>query len=517
MPHEPDKMMEELLRALVRKRRDGSGAAPELHSATRRLLHSEIARVQKRQGGSSATWWRCFPTLWARVAVATAILAVLGVGSWWMGSGRKRDPMQMAKAAPDQAFKQFSPAAAQSVSERLREKESKARPSNLSEDAMQQQTELRMNPSALAGIPADRYGAALGAPGTEPGLSGAVRAKVREVPVQGVVDGVGHNEAANRSFRFTDALALADQTDFAVSSTSSPARGFAKAPASARLAPSTIAGLDEKTYGLNMPATSPAQAARFLTPNDREKADLDRVASSTWAPAQFTATPQSPAPNSPRNSPGPDAPSLAFSTPSPPPAAPGQPSLPTVLGRLDAAEGLAASVAKPVVFVRIPAAGGTAGSAGSRGLLSVLAEIAFEREGDAVSLREKDGSVYTGQVVRGTEFAFEDESIISLGAERNGAIRTRRQIAPAPGNTNQVFFRVSGTNRVLREFVVFDGQISGRQLTESGARRATTTRVRQNSVNLAQETSQRTLRRLHGTAKVGTNRFEVEAEEVHTR
>jgi hypothetical protein len=65
--------------------------------------------------------------------------------------------------------------------------------------------------------------------------------------------------------------------------------------------------------------------------------------------------------------------------------------------------------------------------------------------------------------------------------------------------------------------VVFDGQISGRQLTESGARRATTTRVRQNSVNLAQETSQRTLRRLHGTAKVGTNRFEVEAEEVHTR
>src|SRR6185295_13999518 len=102
MPHEPDKTMEELLRALARRRRDSSGPEPGLHPATRRLLHSEVARAQK-QGRGSVTWWSCLPVWWGRFAGIAVVLTVLSVGGWLMWSANQREPMRMAKVAQEKA------------------------------------------------------------------------------------------------------------------------------------------------------------------------------------------------------------------------------------------------------------------------------------------------------------------------------------------------------------------------------------------------------------------------------
>lgn len=48
---EPERRIEKLLRTYARKRREEAGATPELHPATRRLLHGEVARRAARQAG----------------------------------------------------------------------------------------------------------------------------------------------------------------------------------------------------------------------------------------------------------------------------------------------------------------------------------------------------------------------------------------------------------------------------------------------------------------------------------
>jgi hypothetical protein len=73
-----ERPIEKLLRRYAKKRRDESGAAPELHPATRRLLQGEVARQYPparpvRPGGFLAV-------LQARWVYAAACLIVVGVG-----------------------------------------------------------------------------------------------------------------------------------------------------------------------------------------------------------------------------------------------------------------------------------------------------------------------------------------------------------------------------------------------------------------------------------------------------
>ena len=84
MPDEPNRNIDEQLRAWARKRREDAGAPLELHAATRKLLQDEVARTFSRKpttsSAATAGWWRM---LWPRFALAgsicVALVAIVGI------------------------------------------------------------------------------------------------------------------------------------------------------------------------------------------------------------------------------------------------------------------------------------------------------------------------------------------------------------------------------------------------------------------------------------------------------
>ncbi|HYV26865.1 MAG TPA: hypothetical protein VFA77_04995 [Candidatus Eisenbacteria bacterium] len=98
MPLEPDNQIDKLLKAYAKKRRDRMGAPLDVPPATRKLLQDEVARTFPRRSSAAESWLASLKMFWPRVAFATSILLVLGVGSWsLLKSNREATPMKMSK------------------------------------------------------------------------------------------------------------------------------------------------------------------------------------------------------------------------------------------------------------------------------------------------------------------------------------------------------------------------------------------------------------------------------------
>jgi hypothetical protein len=80
MPAEPDNKMDDLLKSYARKRRDEAGAPLEVHPATRRLLHGEIARLRSGAWQKPRRWFSSLRVYWPQLTAAAAVLLVCGVG-----------------------------------------------------------------------------------------------------------------------------------------------------------------------------------------------------------------------------------------------------------------------------------------------------------------------------------------------------------------------------------------------------------------------------------------------------
>lgn len=91
MSNEPERSLDELLKAYAQKRRAEPGAPPEMPSATRRLLQAEVNRTFRKQGESSS-WFAELSGLWRRLAWGGSILAVLVVGSLILFRPQKVSP-----------------------------------------------------------------------------------------------------------------------------------------------------------------------------------------------------------------------------------------------------------------------------------------------------------------------------------------------------------------------------------------------------------------------------------------
>src|SRR5688572_22742108 len=74
-----ERPIEKLLRRYAKKRRDESGAPPELHPATRRMLQGEVARqFPKPHPAESAGFWAILRARWV---YAAACMVVVGVAT----------------------------------------------------------------------------------------------------------------------------------------------------------------------------------------------------------------------------------------------------------------------------------------------------------------------------------------------------------------------------------------------------------------------------------------------------
>ncbi len=74
MADEPNKRMDETLKAYAGQRRQQAGAPFELHPATRQILRGEVARTYKQ--ASRGSWVQRMLAVWPRVAFATACVAI---------------------------------------------------------------------------------------------------------------------------------------------------------------------------------------------------------------------------------------------------------------------------------------------------------------------------------------------------------------------------------------------------------------------------------------------------------
>jgi hypothetical protein len=97
MPEQPDKPIEEQLKAWARKRRQEAGAPPELHPATRRMLQEEVARTFARKpsepAAAPAVGFRVF---WPRLALigSLCMVAVILAGILLPRLGRTKSKAQ---------------------------------------------------------------------------------------------------------------------------------------------------------------------------------------------------------------------------------------------------------------------------------------------------------------------------------------------------------------------------------------------------------------------------------------
>ena len=74
MADEPNKRIDEMLKAYADKRRQDPAASVELHPATRQMLQAEVARTYRQ--GVRASFVQKVLILWPRVAFAAACLIV---------------------------------------------------------------------------------------------------------------------------------------------------------------------------------------------------------------------------------------------------------------------------------------------------------------------------------------------------------------------------------------------------------------------------------------------------------
>src|SRR5579872_1732931 len=77
MSTEPERDIEKVLRASAKKRREDAGAPLELHPATRRLLHGEVARLRPNIRGTSNIWFRMLAGSRMRLVLNVSAVALL--------------------------------------------------------------------------------------------------------------------------------------------------------------------------------------------------------------------------------------------------------------------------------------------------------------------------------------------------------------------------------------------------------------------------------------------------------
>jgi len=112
MPQEPDRKIEELLKAYGKKRREDVGAPLEMHAATRKLLQAEVAHLRPKPASGSASWFQLLIQFWPRIGFAVSIVIALGVVVWMLGLENRRST-EFAQAARQPATETSSPDKAQ--------------------------------------------------------------------------------------------------------------------------------------------------------------------------------------------------------------------------------------------------------------------------------------------------------------------------------------------------------------------------------------------------------------------
>jgi hypothetical protein len=441
MANEPERLIEKLLRACAKRRRDAApeGSDFELHPATRRLLQGEVARrFPRRESARSgaAPWWKA--ALWPRLVEACVLVALIAVVICLLVPGL-RAPKGDARLARNE--------------ERL---------------------ESRLNKSSPAPVAAPAPAA----------VDEAVRRQVDRERFAAKDEGAFQKEApkvalqSNRSSSDKDMMAQADAA--AAVGQRAPATAFAQrelkqdiAPHSAPAAPAepptvaaaTPAEKAPSVAGAPMPsATLQENEAMGLVQNGNKPVDAltnafggvsgssssgfvvaNQGLTAAQRPSSSTSLFDSSAVSNRQ------ADSLLAGTASDESAQLMQNSTADLAKAMKQEEGFVGAQ-----HFAQESSSAKAKAAESKAAPSVLVSFQVQQLGRELRVIDSDGSVYTGSVQTASIRTRASDAIGQAGAT---ARRFSSEPLPAPPTATR-FFRVSGTNRSLNQPVVFSGDLT---------------------------------------------------------
>lgn len=432
MPPEPDHKMDDLLKAYAKKRRTEAGAPAQLHPATRRLLQGEVARLRPDRRQASTSWREALGHFWPRVAIVAGIVVIAGlaVALFLPPAGRNAGFVQMAKqdaAAP--------PADSYAAGEKAARSRADLSPATTAPSRPMAEPAIASDDNAKSAVPIRREAGAMtdraaiaerDSEGTEKKLK-SVELAASPVPTSTSTDQAGGALRVD-----APALApppgepmpkvaqLADAKDKGARGVSGPAQAAPTSTAAA-LGSVTIAdarALDalelRKSEKSSAQAASPMSQTAFFS---KANADPQPQANNGNVQRRF-AIPQTDSP------PGQNRPAPGYS---------------------DA---------------------------------SVLANFVLEQNGDRLRVVDEDGSIYEGKVLNGEISPTNEKEALAAGqaggspgelkvglALAGQEVRQQQQEArPALGSqtangsgASTWNFRLTGTNRTLKQAVTVDG------------------------------------------------------------
>ncbi|HEX7861550.1 MAG TPA: hypothetical protein VF773_14540 [Verrucomicrobiae bacterium] len=100
MPDDPNKRMDETLRAYADERRKAPDV--QLHPATRNMLQSEVRRVYGNSTPPRA-WWHRLRAFWPQIAFGSSLCVILGIAVFSLrqpASDKSREPREVESLAP---------------------------------------------------------------------------------------------------------------------------------------------------------------------------------------------------------------------------------------------------------------------------------------------------------------------------------------------------------------------------------------------------------------------------------
>jgi len=424
-----ERPIEKLLRRYARKRRDEAPDAPgfDLHPATHRLLHGEVARQfpkTARVGGASPS--RLLRVWWPRLIWITPVLLVVAVGVWWLVESRRPagDMFQMAQSpsAPTELAK-AEPAPKPAASMRSPATESKASPASPQTSATGLAKTVTDGDVKIAGV-RESSKVATETDAARPGL-------FDDRTSAGYL--AANRPAALRESRADDlAQKNTEQTRDAAAALAS--RALAETPTSPAAAPAP-APASQQTGATIRSGPQPTAGEYFLARQGVDGPAFGRSLTNGVA--------------------------LAAKSPGAQPS-PGKSAVQTS----PSSEGRFLGEAGPVYsqsFANLDASEAGAKKTKAGDVSPVLANFQVQQAGNDLRVIDSDGSVYLGDaesqpVKDASGAAFEQRSKEDLKRKDESTIAVRRySVAPVAGERqaqNQVY-RVAGTNRTLNQQVVF--------------------------------------------------------------
>jgi len=408
-----ERPIEKLLRRFAKKRRDEAGAPAELHPANRRLLQAEVARqfpkTQRREG-----WWTGLSLLLNRkFAYAVAVVAVIAVSAVLMQPTKKNEMSMVALGTKKAATSELPAASTVAAAEELKTvADAEVRTGFADANAAKDSFAARREPLSLA----ERSDIAANTLDESPKQASppALTLAPASAPV---LAGEGQRDRIEvRRQQVTESIAKFNEQD-------------AKA-ASGRL---------------DSPVNYPTESAKPA--NTPMLATVGSVATNAGSPELFSRRyGMSPTP--------------ATAKPAARPAVKAE-AAPTGLGssRQNYREKLVQS------FSQTPVNGQVTSGRKAGTITPVLANFTVEQTGDQIRVTDSDGSSYTGLVQFASQENVAQKEFIARGGglEKSrqsqtsyNAVATDATLADAL-NSQNLFFKVSGTNRTLKQQISFVG------------------------------------------------------------